>query len=150
MLSIRSLNVQVLHGLPAGVAALVWALAAGSVALWWLHFPRHEQALDTPVAVTPAAPDGQDTAWVMRALGQTRAASVTPDVQRRFQLLGVIAAESGKGSALLMVDGQPAQAFVQGQTVVDDWRLQAVGREGVRLSAGPDGASMELSLPERP
>ena len=86
----------------------------------------------------------------MRALGHVSAASVTPDVQRRFQLLGVIAAESGKGSALLMVDGQPSQAFVQGQTVVDDWRLRTVGKEGVRLSTGQDGATLELALPDRP
>ena len=85
-----------------------------------------------------------------RTLGHTSATAIAADEQRRFQLLGVIAAPSGQGSALLIVDGQAPQAFVQGQMVVDGWRLQSVGKEDVRLSAGAEGASLELALPERP
>ena len=133
--------------LPASAAAVLWALAAGSAVLWALHFPRPEDARGNAASVTPAAPAGQGTAGVARALGHTQAAVAAPDAQRRFQLLGVIAADSGQGSALLAVDGQPAQAFVQGQTVSEGWRLQSVGREGVRLSTGQGGAVMELSLP---
>ena len=77
-------------------------------------------------------------------------ASAAPSLASRFQLLGVIAADSGQGSALLAVDGQPPQAFVQGQTVADGWRLQSVGQEGVRLSAGQTGATLELALPVKP
>lgn len=116
--------------------------------LWWLHVPRHALTADADVSVTPMTPAGQGAPFVMRALGHTEATVVTPDVQRRFQLLGVIAADSGAGSALLAVDGQPAQAFVQGQTVLEGWRLQSVGREGVSLSSS--GSTLELRLPERP
>jgi general secretion pathway protein C len=137
--------------LPAGAAALLWALAAGSAALWWLHFPQREAVLSLPASEAPAPTTAQGAAAVARALGHTSAAVATaPDVQRRFQLLGVIAAESGHGSALLMVEGQPAQAFVQGQAVAEGWRLQSVSREGVRLSAAQGGASLDLALPVRP
>ena len=95
-------------------------------------------------SVVSAAHGGEH---VVRALGHTTATMPTPQTQRRFQLLGVIAAESGQGSALLSVDGQPPQAFVQGQTVTEGWRLQSVGQTGVQLSAGADGAVLELPLP---
>ena len=133
---------------PAGAAALLWALAAGSVALWRLHFPRQEAVPGSTDSVAPSAPAGQGTAHVARALGHTTAPVAVPDAQRRFQLMGVIASGTGQGSALLMVDGQPAKAFVQGQVVADGWRLQSVARDAVRLSA--DGATLELALPARP
>ena len=133
--------------LHASMAAVLWALAAGSTVLWGLHFPKVEDARGNAPSVTPAAPTPQATAAVVRALGHTQVAVATPEAGRRFQLLGVIAADSGQGSALLAVDGQPAQAFVQGQTVAEGWRLQSVGRETVRLSAGQGAAELELSLP---
>ena len=104
--------------------------------------------MDAPVASAPlvAAPAG--TAFAARALGQIQPAEAAPDAQRRFVLRGVIASDSGRGSALLAVDGQPPQAFVQGQSVAEGWRLQSVSREGVRLSA--DGATLDLTLPARP
>jgi general secretion pathway protein C len=135
---------------PASAALLVWALAAGSVMFWWLHSPRQDLALSSPVGGTPATSDAQTRAAVARALGQTSARAATPDAQRRFQLLGVIAAESGHGSALLAVDGQPAQAFVQGQSVGEDWQLQSVNASGVRLSALQGGGTLDLGLPVKP
>jgi len=107
--------------------------------------------LNTPASGAVAATTAQGTAAVARALGHTSASvAAASDVQRRFQLLGVIAADSGHGSALLMVEGQPAKAFVQGQTVAEGWRLQSVSRAGVRLSAVQGGAMLDLALPVRP
>lgn len=146
MLSLRALDVSV-RWLPASVAALLWALAAGSAVIWYLQLPRSGSEVDVSVSVTPVAPPVQGNGHVVRALGHTVVITAAPEAQRRFQLLGVIAADSGQGSALLMVDGQPPQAFVQGQTVADGWRLQSVGQTGVRLSAGPDDAVLELPLP---
>ena len=83
-------------------------------------------------------------------MGQSTTSLAAPDAQRRFQLLGVIAADSGHGTALLMVDGQPARAFVQGQDVGEGWRLQSVSASGVRLSAGQGGATLDLALPVKP
>ena len=130
---------------PAASAALLWALAAGSVVFWWLHSPRQELDVSSPVRETPAASSAQSSAAVARALGQSTTSLAAPDAQRRFQLLGVIAADSGHGSALLMVDGQPARAFVQGQTVVDSWHLRTLSPEGVLL--GSDGAQIQINLP---
>lgn len=135
--------------LPAGAAALLWAVVAGSAVLWWWHLPQGERAPGLSVSVTPTDPGTQGIAFVERALGHTAAAQAAPDAPKRFQLLGVIAAGTGQGSALLAVDGQPPQAFVQGQSVADGWRLQSVGAQGVRLSAGQAG-DLELALPDRP
>jgi len=135
---------------PASAALLVWALAAGSVVFWWLHSPRQDSALSSPVGEMSTISEAQTRAAVARALGQDKASAAQPDAQRRFQLLGVIAAESGHGSALMVVDGQPAQAFVQGQSVGEGWQLQSVNASGVRLSAGPGGATLALNLPIKP
>ena len=138
------------RGWPAASAALLWALAAGSVVFWWLHSPRQDLGVSSPVRETPAASGVQSSAAVARALGHSTASVAAPDAQRRFQLLGVIAADSGQGSALMMVDGQPAKVFVQGQDVGEGWRLQSVGAFGVRLSAGQSGAKLDLALPVKP
>ena len=136
--------------LPALAAAGLWALAAGAGVFWWLHLPQTDSAMPSPVSVMPVSSSTQGAASVLRALGHTQAVATAPDAQRRFQLLGVIAADSGQGSALLAVDGQPPQAYVQGQTVAEGWRLQSVGREGVSLSAGQGGATLDLALPVKP
>ena len=136
-------------GLPAALAALVWALVAGSVTLWWLHLPR--QWTEAQPGVTASAPAAQDSAGLLKSLGHTTAQTAAPDVAKRFVLLGVIAADSGQGSALLAVDGQPAKAFVQGQAVVEGWRLETLTARGVRLSlAGSADNGIELRLPARP
>ena len=99
------------------------------------------------ISVAPVAPAAQDSGHVLRVLGHTAVTTASPQAQQRFQLLGVIAADSGQGSALLRVDGQPPQAFVEGQTVAEGWRLHSVDQMGVRLSAGAGGAMLELALP---
>ena len=96
--------------LPAVAAAALWAAAAGAAVFWWLHLPQTDSGAQTPVSVMPVPQATQGTASVLRALGHTSAEAKAPDVQRRFQLLGVIAADSGQGSALLAVDGPPARA----------------------------------------
>lgn len=133
---------------PALVALLVWALAAGSAAVWWLHLPRDQGptvalASPGPSSVAAAVPGALE-----RALGHTRGVAAAPDVHQRFVLMGVIAAESGQGSALIRVDGQPARAFLRGQIVAEGWRLAAVGRNGVRLEpVQASGADVALTLP---
>jgi len=132
--------------LPAAVAALVWALAAATAVYWGLQLPRPSGGPAGAVGGAPSlAPE--DMRGVQRALGQVL--PMDADASRRFALLGVIAARSGQGSALLSIDGQPAQAFVQGQSLLEGWRLLRVNEGGVRLqSAG--GTAMELELPSRP
>lgn len=135
--------------LPAAVAALCWALAAGGAALWWLHAPQG-QGLSAASSGQPATtPAPVNTTAVLRALGHSAAASEpASETSQRFQLLGVVAGASGQGAALLAVDGQPAQAFVQGQTVAGGWRVHSLNAEGVRLTAA-GLAPMDLSVPAR-
>jgi len=97
--------------------------------------------------VAPTLPIAQGSAGALRALGHTTRPVASPDAARRFQLLGVIAADSGQGSALLAVDGQPAKAFVQGQVVAEGWRLSWVSREKVHLSAGQGDGVLVLQMP---
>ena len=136
--------------LPAAVSALLWSLAAAFAALWYLKLPRAEGGAATAVAlpVVSTTLPTTDHGGVARALGHVGEAAA--DAQSRFQLLGVIAAPAGQGSALLAVDGQPARAFVQGQAVVDGWRLQFVTQEGVRLGTGQGGGTLALVLPVKP
>ena len=135
---------------PALAAVLLWALAAGSAWLWWLHrppAPQPEVALANWPATANAAPSPESLA---RALGQVRVqAEATPELQQRFAVLGVIATEAGRGSALLAVDGQPAKAFVRGQPVAEGWRLEAVQARGVRLAPLDGGPGLELALPDK-
>ena len=137
------------HWLPAAAAALCWALAAGGALLWWLHAPSGQSVPAAAVAERAPAPAQAHTPAVLRALGHTATVSeATGDVQRRFVLLGVVAGASGQGAALLAVDGQPPQAFVQGQSVAEGWRVQSLSARGVRLGAA-GLAPLELSLPAR-
>ena len=132
----------------AGAAAVVWAVVAGSVVLWWLHMPRPAPIPQTPASLGQTPGDTQARGGVERALGHTRTVAATPDVQKRFVLLGVIAAPSGQGSALLAVDGQPARAFTKGQNVTDGWRLDSVSTTSVRIAPLSGGPWLELALPQ--
>ena len=143
MLPFRSAD-RTLPWLPAAAAALCWALAAGGAALWWLHAPQGAGAQSA--AMTAPAPAALNTPAVLRALGHTAAAPAqADDAQRRFQLLGVVAGASGQGAALLAVDGQPPQAFVQGQTVTEGWRVQSLTARGVALQGSAGQLQLELS-----
>ena len=135
--------------LPAAVAALCWALVAGGALLWWLHAPSGQVAPAAAVADRAPAPLQSQGPAMLRALGHTAAApEAAGDAQRRFVLLGVVAGASGQGAALLAVDGQPPQAFVQGQSVAEGWRVQSLNANGVRLEAA-GAAPLLLSLPDR-
>ena len=136
---------------PALAAALLWAAVAASVLLWWLHRPSTAAPELAPAAGSAAGVPVPQPEAVARALGQAAApVAATPELQQRFVLLGVVATEAGRGSALLAVDGQAAKAFVRGQSVAEGWRLDAVQPRGVRLLSEPGGAGLELAVPARP
>ena len=132
------------RGLSAAVAALLWALAVGSVVFWWLHSPQHDARPNHPVGEASTASTSNSTA-VARALGQASVSVAAPDAQRRFQLLGVIADQHGQGSALLAVDGQPAKAYLVGQEVADGWRTASLSRYGVTLRS-PEAGALQLEI----
>ena len=136
---------------PALVAALLWAAAAGSALLWWLHRPPAKVPEAATTVGAPSATPSPSPEALARALGQAQLpALAAPELRQRFVLLGVVATEAGRGSALLAVDGQPAQAFVRGQAVAEGWRLESVQPRGVRLAPLGGGAALELAAPARP
>ncbi len=135
---------------PAVSAALLWCLAALLAVLWWLHLPRGQGQAAAPAEVAATSGTQADRQGVARALGHASPAAARPDEAQRFAVLGVVAAGSGRGSALLAVDGQPPQVFLLGQTVAPGWRLQAVAAGEVRLSPESGGQALALQLPLRP
>ena len=81
-----------------------------------------------------------------RALGRIAATvAPAPDEQKRFQLLGVISAASGKGSVLMAVDGQAPKVYRTGQSIDGSWALHAASPRAVTLKS--QGRTLELSLP---
>ncbi len=131
---------------PALVTTLLWfALAAGS-AYWVMHFPR-ESAVVLPAVSTSAPAQAADTGHMARALGQTQAKTVVATETSRFQLLGVIAAASGGGSALIATDGQPPKAWRVGQALEDGVYLQKLGPRQAWLGQTLSGpAQWELHM----
>lgn len=136
----------------ARVATLVvWALVAGSVTAWWLKLSvKAPAAPPVTVAAAPAPP--ADPAGLARVLGAQPAAVVPnappPAVSSRFALLGVVAARSRSGAALIAVDGKPPKPFRVGAKVEEGLVLQSVAPR--RALLGPDRsgpASITLELP---
>lgn len=131
---------------PAVWASLLWGLATASAVLWWLHWPRgHAQDVPAAGQVAFTGPAYSQSS-MERTLGYARPVAAIPDVQKRFTLLGVISADSGRGSALLSVDGQLPQAYLYGQPVVDGWRVHQLGPQQVQLSSS--AGLLTLPMPQ--
>jgi general secretion pathway protein C len=65
-----------------------------------------------------------------------------------IQLLGVIAGQSGQGSALLAIDGQAPKPYRVGQTVSEGLVLQRLDARRAQLGATLNGPTLrELKLP---
>jgi general secretion pathway protein C len=144
---------------PAVCALGLGALAAYGAVSWFLQI----QSLSGSASLAPVAQaiNGStalavDTGRVAQALGAP-VASVASDVAggnvantaHQWNLLGVVAGASGKGSALLSVDGQAPKAFLPGQSVAPGWVLHSVGHRLARLAPeGQDTASVTLELPK--
>ena len=131
--------------------ALVWAVAAASCVYWVLRLlPR------APVAAVAAplrAPAPIDPAAVARMLGATPAtqsavAAPVASLASRFSLLGVVAAQSRRGAALIAVDGKPARPFRVGTSIDQGLVLKSVeGRRAVIASSLDGPAVLTLDMP---
>jgi general secretion pathway protein C len=134
------------------VAALVvWTLVAGSCVYWGLKIAPRPPATAAVVPQRVAAP--ADPVAVARLLGASPIATsvaATPQVSlaSRFNLLGVVAARSRHGAALIAVDGKPPRPFPVGAVVDDGLVLQAVeGRRAVIAASLNGPAVVTLELP---
>jgi general secretion pathway protein C len=67
---------------------------------------------------------------------------VAAGLAQRFRLAGVIASASGRGAALLSMDGQPARTFLVGAEIASGLWLQSVGPGEAMLAASVEGPVM--------
>ena len=145
---------------PALCATAASAMAAYALVSWFLQI----QSLSSPASKVPVVmntasdkampdtgPNAQSNIQVARVLGAAQptnkdnASSSAP----QWNLLGVVAGVSGQGSALIVVDGQPAKAFLPGQTVAPGWVLHSVGHRLARLAPSlQEAPSVTLELPK--
>ena len=141
---------------PAVCALGLGALAAYGAVSWFLQI----QSMSGPASLAPVAQTingstalAVDTGRVAQALGAPVASDVAggnvANTAHQWNLLGVVVGASGKGSALLSVDGQAPKAFLPGQSVAPGWVLHSVGHRLARLAPeGQDTASVTLELPK--
>ena len=129
----------------------LWLLAAGSCVYWGLRIaPR---AAPTAVAAPVRAAFPTDTAAVARLLGAnpvavSGTAPPTVSLASRFNLLGVVAARSRRGAALIAVDGKPPRPFRVGSAIDEGLVLQSVdGRRAVLGATAEGPAVLTLELP---
>jgi len=134
---------------------VIWAAVVAGAAFWALRLlvPSTTAPAHT-VTVSAAGMARGDLTRVLGADLQPVAAGETPAPveDRRFQLLGVVAARGvlagGQGVALIAIDGKPPKAYRVGATVDGDNVLQAVTARGAAL--GPRGGAAAISLATPP
>ena len=120
--------------LGAGLAMILAAALLATVLAWW----GWQWFGPATVAFVPAGP--QDPALALRASGLFAAPAGTPasaELPVRaaagdFRLLGVLAEEGGKGSALFRLPGG-ARLVAAGQIIADQVTLVSVQRDGVTV-----------------
>ncbi|MBS7806174.1 hypothetical protein KIH26_01040 [Variovorax sp. PCZ-1] len=140
---------------------LVWLLAALCCVYWVLKFVRGPVAPMSAVAASTSQVAAVDTQALARGLGggQTPAASNPTDVvaapsafqAARFVISGVVVqkAGSGKGVALIAVDGKPPRPYRVGTALADGVVLHSVSPGKAMLSASVDAApGLTLELPQ--
>jgi general secretion pathway protein C len=138
----------------------VWLLAAASVVFWVLKFVQGTPAPANTlvVAAAPSTP-AIDSAALARAIGggplavavASQAAPVSGALNAsRFVLTGIVADKaSGRGIALLAVDGKPAKPYRVGAQVVDGLLLQSAAAGQVALGSALDvPAAITLDMPK--
>lgn len=91
-----------------------------------------------------AAPEAEALARLLGAQPTLSAAPATP--ADRFKVMGVIASASGRGAALIAVDGQAPRAYRVGSELAPGFVLHSVAPSALNLSASP-GGNVLVTLP---
>ncbi|NJM31995.1 MAG: hypothetical protein HC848_02755 [Limnobacter sp.] len=89
----------------------------------------------------PSAQFRMDQSAEARLLGVETEGGLTPP---SLQLLGVFASSSGKGAAILSVEGQPAESMPVGSMVANGWQLDEVGNNFAVISRSGQQHRIEL------
>ena len=138
-------------------AFAIWALVAATAVFWGLRlFVSAPAAPAYTVAVGDAATVRGD---LTRLLGSAPAvpvsAAAAPEASSRFRLFGIVAPKggssestaSGRGVALIAVDGKMPKAYPVGSQIDGDLVLQTVSLRTVSIAAGKGAPSITLELP---
>lgn len=144
--------------LPRIAAALLGAAAAASLAYWSLRLWPAGRGDPAPAAGAaadlPQAADPDQVARLLAAPGAAQPGASGPPAApaaSRLVLTGVAAGTSGRGTALIAVDGQPPKPFRVGASVTDALVLQSVQGRRATLGPGARGPStVVLELPPLP
>ena len=130
------------------MAALLWAGAVGGGVLWWVHRPQAFQP-KAQIAIAGAVASVKQTQNnSRRVLGGAAPAEPSLDVQKQFDLLGVVYASAGQASALINVKGEATpKVYRTGETLDDNWMVEAATTRSVTLQA-QDGTLVQLELPK--
>ena len=133
-----------------GATLVLWVLAAGSSVYWGLKIAP--SASSAAVAAPTHMPAPSDPAAMARLLGanptSASPAAAIVSLASRFSLLGVVAARSQRGAALIAVDGKPPRPFRVGSAIDDGLLLQSVqGRSAVLAATVSGPAVLKLELP---
>ena len=127
----------------------VWALAAASVVYWGLliRSPAGGPVLAMVPSVSAAPVDPARLARLLGAVDGPVAVATVASASSRFALIGVVAATSGSGAALIAVDGKPAKSYRVGTSVDTGYVLKSVGPRIAVLAAALDApAAVTLEM----
>lgn len=128
---------------------ILWAAAGACLVFWTLRLTSPVEAAMVAVAApAPVAVDLQALAQVLGA-GPAAPAAQVAAAPSRYALHGLLAGrDSGRGAAVIEVNGQPARAFPVGAQVEEGLVLQSVGAQQARLGPTRQGeTTVTLELP---
>ncbi len=139
-------------------AFVIWALVAATAVFWGLRlFVRAPAA---PAYTVPVGDVAAVRGELTRLLGTAPVAApnavATPQANARFRLLGIVApkypgdeaSRSGRGVALMAIDGKMPKAYAVGARLDNDLVLQSVSLRTVAIGSSTRGApTITLELP---
>jgi general secretion pathway protein C len=112
---------------------------------WILRLPQHSGDPITALQFTEAP--RQDVQGLATWLGQREAAAGVTASNADFRLLGVVAGESMRGSAVIAVSGKAPRTYRVGDPVADGLLLQSVApRQATLAATAASGAPLVLEL----
>lgn len=147
-MQLTSLN----HWVPRLAAFSLALLLAASVVFWVMRWPQRDAG---PALPLPEVRDDMPVAnagAVARLLGVSAAPlEAAPDAASRFRLTGIIASGSGRGVALVSIDGKPPRPYHEGSQLEAGWMLQSVEPRRIALAADAKApVGLRLELPVKP
>ena len=135
---------RVSHWLAGGLALVLAAVCAATVAAWALRLLVHPR----PVPAGAARAERLDVDALAALAPRAFQAVAQPARDQHLRLLGVIGGGARAGAALISIDGKPARAVAVGAEASPGVRLESTGFDHAALRR--DGARIELKLAPPP